>query len=146
MCNFEVDNPILKMETYVYSIDIKVRDYELDAEGIVNNANYLHYMEYTRHCFCEDCGFSFKRMGEEGITPVMSHIEADYKAPLRSGDTMTSKLWIEMKGVRMIFHQHIINKNTGADVFFGKATIVCLENGRISRCEKLKEAFKQYLR
>lgn len=51
------------MEKYVYSIDIKVRDYELDAEGIVNNANYLHYLEYTRHCFCEDCGFSFKRMG-----------------------------------------------------------------------------------
>ena len=45
------------MEKYVYSIDIKVRDYELDAEGIVNNANYLHYLEYTRHCFCEDCGF-----------------------------------------------------------------------------------------
>ena len=39
------------MEKYVYSIDIKVRDYELDAEGIVNNANYLHYLEYTRHYF-----------------------------------------------------------------------------------------------
>ena len=134
------------MEKYVYSIDIKVRDYELDAEGIVNNANYLHYLEYTRHCFCEDCGFSFKRMGEEGIVPVMSHIEADFKTPLRSGDTMTSKLWLEMKGVRMIFHQHIINKSTGDDVFHASATIVCLENGRISRCEKLKEAFKEYVR
>lgn len=134
------------MEKYVYSIDIKVRDYELDAEGIVNNANYLHYLEYTRHCFCEDCGFSFKRMAEEGIVPVMSHIEADFKTPLRSGDTMTSKLWLEMKGVRMIFHQHIINKSTGDDVFQASATIVCLENGRISRCEKLKEAFKEYLR
>ena len=85
-------------------------------------------------------------MGEEGIVPVMSHIEADFKTPLRSGDTMTSKLWLEMKGVRMIFHQHIINKSTGDDVFHDSATIVCLENGRISRCEKLKEAFKEYLR
>ncbi len=134
------------MNNYVYSIDIKVRDYELDAEGIVNNANYLHYLEYTRHCFCEECGFSFKRMADEGIVPVMSHIEADYKTPLRSGDTMTSQLWVEMRGVRMIFHQHITNKATGADVFKAEATIVCIENGRISRCEKLKEAFKDYIK
>ena len=37
---------------------IKVRDYEVDAEGIVNNANYLHYLEHTRHEFCEEAGLS----------------------------------------------------------------------------------------
>ena len=129
----------------IYTINIKVRDYELDAEGIVNNANYLHYLEYTRHCFCEDNGFSFKRMGEEGIVPVMRRIEADFLSPLRSGDVMTSSLWLEAKGPRMIFHQHIINKHTGEDVFKADATIVCIENGKISRCESLKEAFKDYL-
>ena len=38
---------ILKMETtdYIFSLEIAVRDYELDSEGIVNNANYLHYLE-----------------------------------------------------------------------------------------------------
>ena len=46
------------MDTYIYSIDIPVRDYELDSEGIVNNANYLHYLEYTRHEFCKDNGLS----------------------------------------------------------------------------------------
>ena len=37
---------------YVYEREMEVRDYELDAEGIVNNANYLHYLEHTRHGFC----------------------------------------------------------------------------------------------
>ena len=32
---------------YIYELPIKVRDYEVDAEGIVNNANYLHYLEHT---------------------------------------------------------------------------------------------------
>lgn len=30
---------------------MKVRDYECDAQGIVNNANYQHYYEVVRHEF-----------------------------------------------------------------------------------------------
>ena len=41
-------------------MDMEVRDYELDCEQIVNNANYLHYMEHTRHKFCADAGLSSK--------------------------------------------------------------------------------------
>lgn len=48
---------------YVYEREMEVRDYELDAEGIVNNANYLHYLEHTpwllrgkRHFVCADAG------------------------------------------------------------------------------------------
>ena len=37
---------------YIFTYRIEVRDYEIDAEGIVNNANYLHYLEHTRHEFC----------------------------------------------------------------------------------------------
>ena len=32
---------------------MEVRDYELDAEGIVNNANYLHYLEQTQYFILE---------------------------------------------------------------------------------------------
>ena len=39
---------------YCFIMDMEVRDYELDCEQIVNNANYLHYMEHTRHKFCMD--------------------------------------------------------------------------------------------
>lgn len=133
------------MTNYIFSLDIKVRDYELDAEGIVNNANYLHYLEYTRHCFCEQAGFSFKQMTEAGIVPVMSHIEASYKTPLKSGDTMESRLWLEVKGVRFLFHQDIFNKASQEPVMHATVTIVCLENGRPSRGVKLIEAFKPYL-
>ncbi len=32
------------MKDYIFKLPMKVRDYEVDVEGIVNNANYLHYM------------------------------------------------------------------------------------------------------
>ena len=39
------------MEKYIYELEMKVRDYECDLQGIVNNANYQHYLEHTRHEF-----------------------------------------------------------------------------------------------
>lgn len=133
------------MGDYVFSLEIPVRDYELDSEGIVNNANYLHYLEHTRHSFCRDAGFSFARMQQAGIVPVLSRVEIDYKTPLRSGDTMVSKLWLERKGPRFLFHQDIFNKATGTAAVSALVTCVCLENGRLSRGDRLAEAFKEYI-
>lgn len=130
---------------YIFTLEMKVRDYEIDSEGIVNNANYLHYLEHTRHEFCSMAGFSFRKMQESGIIPVLNRIEVDYKTPLRSGDVMESRLWVEMKGVRFVFHQDIYNKVTGELSVKAVVGCVCLENGRLSRGEALAEAFKDYL-
>lgn len=130
---------------YIFTLQMKVRDYEIDSEGIVNNANYLHYLEHTRHEFCSMAGFSFRKMQESGIIPVLNRIEVDYKTPLRSGDVMESRLWVEMKGVRFVFHQDIYNKVTGELSVKAVVSCVCLENGRLSRGEALAEAFKDYL-
>ena len=40
---------------YIFETRMEVRDYECDIEGIVNNANYLHYAEHTRHLFLSLC-------------------------------------------------------------------------------------------
>ena len=50
------------MSKYIFETKMEVRDYECDIEGIVNNANYLHYMEHTRHLFLKECGLSFAEM------------------------------------------------------------------------------------
>ena len=133
------------MKEYIFSAEFGVRDYELDCEGIVNNANYLHYLEHTRHMFCEWAGFSFKQMQEQGITPVLNRIEVAYKVPLRSGDVMVSKLWVEMQGVRFVFHQDIFNKETGAQAIKAVVSCVCTKDGKLTRGEELATAFKKFL-
>ena len=52
------------MSKYIFETRMEVRDYECDIEGIVNNANYLHYTEHTRHRFLKHAGLSFARMHE----------------------------------------------------------------------------------
>ena len=46
-------------------LEMKVRDYECDLQGIVNNANYQHYLEHTRHEFLTSVGVSFAALHEQ---------------------------------------------------------------------------------
>lgn len=121
------------MSDYIFTLEISVRDYELDSEGIVNNANYLHYLEHTRHAFIKHRGYTFAQMAADGIMPVVSRIIINYKSALRSGDVMLSKLWVEHRGVRFVFHQDIYNRATDTLVVKAEVTVVILENGQLSR-------------
>lgn len=130
---------------YIYGTEIDVRDYELDAEGIVNNANYLHYLEHTRHEFCKYVGFTFTQMREKGIDPVLRKVEIEYLSPLRSGDCMKSYINFERKGPRFIFHQDIYRKSDNAPVVKALVTVVMLKDGAISKGDEVAEAFKKFL-
>ena len=131
-------------KNYIFELSMKVRDYEVDVEGIVNNANYLHYLEHTRHEFCESAGLSFKDMHHQGIDPVLSRVEIDYKSPLTLGDNFISKLNISRRGPLFIFQQDIY-KADGTPIAFAKVSVASIENGRLGRGEVLAEAFKPYL-
>lgn len=131
-------------QPYIFELPMKVRDYEVDSEGIVNNAVYLHYLEHTRHEFCDSAGLSFREMHSRGIDPVLSKVEIEYKTPLGLGESMVSKLWIDRQGARFIFYQDIFNAE-GKPVVKAVVSCVCIENGRLTRGEALVEAFKEYL-
>ena len=53
---------------------MKVRDYECDLQGVVNNANYQHYMEHTRHEFLESLGVNFGKMHEDGLDAFVTKV------------------------------------------------------------------------
>ena len=137
--------PLLKdNKKYCFVMDMEVRDYELDGEKIVNNANYLHYMEHTRHKFCAHAGVSFIELQKQGIMAVVRKIEIEYMESLRSGETFISALWLERKGPRFIFHQDIL-KADGSLVTTAVVTCVMLRDGRLSRGDEVAELFKKWL-
>lgn len=131
----------MDLNKYRFSHRVAVRDYEVDYQGIVNNANYLHYVENTRHEFCRAEGLTFAEMHRRGIDPVVSKVEIRYLAPLRIGDEFISCLNVSLKGIRFIFEQDIYRVD-GTPVIKAVITVACLENGRLSRGEVLAKAFK----
>lgn len=129
---------------YIFELVIKVRDYEVDSEGIVNNAVYLHYLEHTRHEFCEWAGMSFREMHSQGIDPVVRKAEIEYLHSLGLGDKMVSKLRIERRGPLYIFIQDIY-KPDGEVVVKARISVATIVNGRLTRGEELMPYFGKYV-
>jgi len=95
------------MNKYIFETRMEVRDYECDIEGIVNNAQYVHYCEHTRHLFLKECGLSFAEMHEKGVDAVVARMQLQYKVPLRPDDEFISRLNLVKEGIKYVFYQDI---------------------------------------
>ena len=116
---------------YIYELDFKVRDYECDLQGIVNNAVYQNYLEHTRHEFLLDRNVSFSELHERGIDAVVARIEIAFKHPLRSQDEFVCKLSVKRDGVRYVFHQAIYRKSDKKLCVTAKVTTVVVVEGKL---------------
>lgn len=134
----------MDINQYTFTLAMQVRDYELDYQGIVNNANYLHYLEHTRHEFCREAGLTFADMHRRGIDPVLARVEIDYRQPLRSDDNFVSCLNIKRRGPKFVFQQDLY-KVDGTPVLKAEVSVACIENGQLTRGEVLAEVFRKYL-
>ncbi len=133
------------MEKYIFELTMKVRDYECDLQGIVNNANYQHYLEHTRHEFLHTTGASFARLHDEGIDPVVARINMAFKTPLKSGDEFVSKLYLRKEGIKYVFHQDIFRLPDGKVSLRATVETVCLIDGRLSDSPLFDQLFTPYL-
>lgn len=115
----------------VHITEFRVRDYECDIQGIVNNANYQHYLEHARHEFLLSKGISFQNLHDRGIDLVVTRIVIDYKSPLKSSDNFIVTTRIERQGnVRLLFIQDILKTPGEKHVIKAVVTGVATRNGR----------------
>jgi acyl-CoA thioester hydrolase len=129
------------MMEFLYEKEFEVRDYELDLQGIVNNAVYHNYFEHARHSFIKTRGVDFADLHNRGIDAVVMKMETEYKAPLKSGDKFVCRLNISQEGMlKIIFHQHLYRLPDNKLMTSAKVTVVCVNsNGRPVEPSELKE-------
>ena len=132
------------MGEYMYALEMKVRDYECDIQGVVNNANYQHYMEHARHEFLESLGVSFSELHDKGFDLMVSKITIEYKRPLRGSDRFEVRIDMMRKGAKLIIRQDIYNIADNSLSTKGEVEVICLNNGRLTRGEIFDELFNDY--
>ncbi|MDR3142883.1 MAG: acyl-CoA thioesterase [Tannerellaceae bacterium] len=131
------------MKEYLYKLTLKVRDYECDLQGVVNNSNYQRYMEHTRHEFLESSGENFGAMHDKGIDAFVSRVDIRFKASLRSGDSYISCLNVLKEGPKLVFFQDIYRASDNVLAAKGKVETVVVENGVLTRGEYFDNLLKK---
>jgi len=123
------------MKAYIFKLEMKVRDYECDLQGVVNNSNYQRYMEHTRHEYLETLGENFAKWHEQGMDAFVSKVEINFKNSMRSGDRFLSCMNIHREGIKLVFEQDIFKLPDNVLASTGKVECVIVINGKLTRGE-----------
>ena len=119
------------MKDHHFELELQVRDYECDIQGIVNNAVYQNYLEHCRHKFLNSVGLDFAKLHNTGIDAVVIKAELNYKFPLLPGEYFLIRLKISKQGrLRIIFSQQIIRKADEKLIVNAQITAVLTKNKR----------------
>ena len=132
------------MDRELFRYEMKVRDYECDIQGVVNNANYQHYFEHARHEFLLSEGVSFSKLHNEGIDFMVSKAVIEYKVSLRGDDRFVVAIDMKREGVKLVCLQNIYRLPDEQLCVKGRIDIVSVCNGRLSRGEKFDELFSHF--
>lgn len=123
---------------YLSCLEFLVRDYECDLQGVVNNANYQHYLEHARHDLLISKGINFANLHYQGIDLLVTRVEIDYKYPLRSGDRFIVKTAVQKEGnSRLAFMQDIFRIPDDKLIVKAKITAVATRGGKPVRADKI---------
>lgn len=114
-----------------FSLDMKVRDYECDMQGIVNNAVYQNYLEWARHEFLLSRGLSFAELTARGVIIVIVRAELDYRHSLRTGDCFRVTVRAsQMSRVKLLFEQEIYRDSDNALILQARIIATSLKDGK----------------
>jgi len=111
------------MDQSLFRVEFKVRDYECDMQGVVNNAVYQNYLEHARHEFLLAKGVNFAELARQKINLVVLRAELDYKQSLTSGDEFYITVELAQSSrVRFDFVQNIYRKADNKLMLAAKVT------------------------
>ena len=137
------------MKPEVFESYHRVRTYECDSYGHVNNAVYLNYLEFARMETLEQKGFTLDKLKELGFMVFIRRIEIDYKYPANMGDNLIIRTYVhDHRKSSGTFAQDIFRKSDEKPIASAKVTWVFTNlKGRAIRIPSvIQEAFEIVLK
>ena len=117
----------------VHKRTFRVRNYECDAYGHVNNANYVRYMQEAALDASAAVGYDEARYNELGHIWVIRETNIEYLRPLRFGDSVEVTTWVgDFRRVRSRRFYELRNAETGDMVAQGSTDWVYIDRASLA--------------
>jgi len=116
------------MSEKLYIYEGTVRDFEIDCQGIVNNATYVNYLEQCRNDFLRCLGIDFYEYHKKGYNLVVAGLNIKYRYPLKACDKfyVTAKI-SSVEHKRIFFEQSIYLKDSNKLIASATVTGACVD-------------------
>ena len=108
-----------------HEIEIEVRYYETDGQGVVHHANYLPYFELARVRLLSAAGFEYADLERQGVFLVVHSIACRYHLPARFGDMLRVVTTVERATLARIDHSYQVFRGNELLVD-ANSTIACV--------------------
>lgn len=140
---------MMNPKLFKFSTTIKVRNYEVDWQGIVHNLNYLFYLEVGRLEYLKNLGIKVDARTICGETKfVIFRNEITYKYSARFGQLL--KVYTRISRINnsnFVFEGLIVDEEEGHVIAENRAVHVWLDRktGRPVRVpEQIRKAWKKF--
>ena len=115
------------MEGYRFSIDVRVRFSETDAQGIANNAVYLNWFEVARVSYLARFPGGYRGLIEQGVEALTIEAYVRYAAPCVFDDELRIHTRItHLRGARFRFEYEVereVRDALGSRLYSGTSEI-----------------------
>jgi acyl-CoA thioester hydrolase len=124
-------------QMFEHNIEIDVRYYETDGQGVVHHANYFKYFELARVEMLKAMGHDYAELERDGVFLVVHNVSCKYHRPARFGDRVRINTKVARATLARIDHQYRVF--VGDDlVAEASSTIACVDScGTIRRMPEI---------
>jgi acyl-CoA thioester hydrolase len=111
------------MSTYNFSYPIEVRYGDLDAQGHLNNAKFITFMEQARLKYIEQMGLWHVADGFEKLGQIVASVTCDYKRPVTFGQVVEVAVRTARLGTKSLEMEYRLTVE-GVEVALGRSVQV----------------------
>lgn len=118
---------------FSHEIEIDVRYYETDGQGVVHHANYFQYFELARVEMLKAMGHDYAELERDGVFLVVHTIACKYHRPAHFGDRLRIITKVVRATLARIDHKYQVF--IGSDLIAeASSTIACIDrDGHVRR-------------
>jgi acyl-CoA thioester hydrolase len=94
-------------------VDIRVRYIEIDQMGVVNNVNYLKWLEEGRVEFLRDLGMPVIEIEKSGTILMMAETKCNYLSPARYDEELILETSVTHVGTKSLRFDYLVRRKSG---------------------------------